>query len=238
MINETGEANCIAELQSQGIDLNHYNTNNTVRDAIALMDHLGYPEYNLFGISYGTLVALQIAKYYDDHPNEQLPPLRSMLIDGVYPANIDYATAAYAWAREIRLVFDDCEADPICGEAYPNISQRFVDLVSELDENPVFSPVAEDVDGITLVILINDLMAKNVEMLVLLPRLIAELENGEIETLELVVSLFMGGTVASPQTDVDVTDMTILDPLTSESSAVAQELRTMAERLEMQVLSE
>jgi hypothetical protein len=64
-----------------------------------------------------------------------------------------------------------------------------------LDENPVYSPVAEDVDGVTLIILINDLMAKHVEMLVYLPRLIAELENGETETLEIVVSHLVVGTV-------------------------------------------
>ena len=233
MTTETGEANCVAELQRQGIDLNHYNTNTTVRDAIALMDHLDYPAYNLFGISYGTLVALQVAKYYDDHPNADLPPLRSMLIDGVYPANIDYATAAYAWPREIRLVFEDCEADPICGEAYPNIGQRFVDLISALDENPIPIPDLEDsIDGVSLVILINGLMERHVQMLVYLPRLIAEVENGETATLELVVALFSGGAVAPLQTADDVSDMTILDPLTSVSSAIADELRSMAARLE------
>ncbi|MCB0105017.1 MAG: alpha/beta hydrolase, partial [Caldilineaceae bacterium] len=230
--NETVDANCIAELQRQGIDLNNYNTNNTVRDAIALMDHLDYPEYNLFGISYGTLVALQIAKYYDDYPNANLPALRSMLIDGVYPANIDYATAAYAWPREVRLVFEDCEADPICGETYPNIGQRFVDLIAELDENPVPAPIVEELDGVSLVILINKQMLEHIEMLVYLPRLIAELEKGETATLEVFADLFIGGTVAPPHTDVDISEMTILDPLTSESSAIAEELRSMAERLE------
>jgi pimeloyl-ACP methyl ester carboxylesterase len=47
-------APCVEEILASGADLPAYNTENNARDVRALMTALGYPEYDLYGISYGT----------------------------------------------------------------------------------------------------------------------------------------------------------------------------------------
>jgi pimeloyl-ACP methyl ester carboxylesterase len=72
-----------------------YNTANTVLDTLALMKVLGAPAYNLHAISYGTTVALSLMQYYTDHPEDDLPPIRSAVVDGVYPLNYDYTDEGF-----------------------------------------------------------------------------------------------------------------------------------------------
>ena len=128
---------CAAYFKAAGQDVTQYNTANTVRDAIALMNHLGYPAYNLFGISYGTQVALALADYYEKNPDAALPPIRSAVIDGVFPVNLPGAEDSLVVPFNILRIFADCEADAACGAAYPHIRQRLIDLLATLESAPL-----------------------------------------------------------------------------------------------------
>lgn len=227
-----GIDNCAAHLTDQGYDLLQYNTPNTVKDSIALMNHLGDPAFNLFGISYGTQVALEIMEYYENHPEAELPELRSALLDGVFPRNLDSAEDSLVGAYNILRVFDNCEADAGCAAAYPDIRARLIDLLAELEEKPL-----ETADGadITLAdvqtILFQALPGRRYELVPYLPRLVDELTRGETAAYDALTGIISGDLSATrPEAEVPVTSP--LDPLTREAAALAEQLRTIAGQMD------
>jgi pimeloyl-ACP methyl ester carboxylesterase len=169
---------CVPYWEAQGTDISQYSTQNSNQDAIALLSHLGYPEYNLYGGSYGTTRVLGIADFYTNHPELDLPPIRSALIDGVFPRNIEWYEQSYLRARGVLNTFDLCEADAACAAAYPNIRQRAIDLLSAVEATPI---VREDGSEITIDDLADVLLATPSDtpgLIPYLPRLVDELEQG------------------------------------------------------------
>src|SRR5690606_39073830 len=69
---------CHADLTAQGIRLNAYTSAENAADIADLRVALGYEQVNLYGISYGTRLALTIMR---DHPQG----IRSVVLDSVYP---------------------------------------------------------------------------------------------------------------------------------------------------------
>lgn len=129
---------CIAELEGRGFDLPLFNTTQNALDVRAVMSGLGYDDYNIYGVSYGTKLALEVLRTVPDG-------VRSVVIDSVAPPQIPlYDTLFVPHAQSILNTFGPCETDPDCAEAYPDITQRFWDLLDELQQEPI------DVDGIDI----------------------------------------------------------------------------------------
>lgn len=228
-----GEATdqCAAYFKAQGQDITQYNTPNTVRDAIALMDHLDYPAYNLFGISYGTQVALAIADYYETHPDAALPPIRSAVIDGIFPVNLSGAEDSLVAPHNILRVFADCEADAACDAAYPQIRQRLIDLLATLEGKPLVTADGAEVTLADLVKVLHIAVeTSNLPLITYLPRLVDELTRGETATYTVARAIIAG---AIDPTAVAATGKAgnLLDPITVEAAGLAKELHTLADRL-------
>lgn len=224
-----GTGRCIEYLTNQGRDLSQYNTPNTVQDAIALMDHLGYPSYNLFGISYGTQVALAIMDYYTNHPTADLPPLRSAVIDGIFPINMAAAEEALVVPYNILRIFADCEADATCGRAYPGIRQRTIDLLAQLEAAPVQSGATTVALEDVIKLFYAAVRPNQVALVPYLPRLVDELSRGETATYDVAQAILSGQIIPAPASN---TDPGLLDPITLETEAVAADLRAIADRLD------
>ncbi len=134
---------CIAELDGRGFDLPQFNTTQNALDVQAVMSALGYSEYNIYGVSYGTKLALEVMRSAPDG-------VRSVVLDSVAPPQIPlYDTLFVPHTEAIRNTFAPCEVDPTCAEAYPNITQRFFDLLEQLEASPLHVSGLE-LDGETL----------------------------------------------------------------------------------------
>ncbi|HEX2619134.1 MAG TPA: alpha/beta hydrolase [Phototrophicaceae bacterium] len=128
---------CYDRMVAEGIDLNAYNSAQSAADIADLMtllqdpeEELNYTAYNLLGISYGTRLALTIIR---DHPEN----VRSAIIDSVYPPNVDvYEQEAVDSYRGLRMLFDGCNADPDCANAYPDLESVFYDTYDSLNGTP------------------------------------------------------------------------------------------------------
>ena len=124
-------APCVDELYASGADLTQYNTANNARDVRALMSALGYPEYNIFGISYGTKLALEVLRTAPEG-------VRAVILDGVAPPNVKlYDELFPPHADAIEALFDQCAADDACSEAYPDLRSKFIELGETLAQNPI-----------------------------------------------------------------------------------------------------
>jgi len=131
---------CAAELR-QVADLTQYHSAASAADVEDLRMALGYETVNLWGVSYGTRLALTVMR---DHP----AGLRSVVLDAVYPPDVDlYVTAPANFARALTLFFDDCAANPVCAEHYPALEQHFWATVSRLDTWPVTTTITNPLTG-------------------------------------------------------------------------------------------
>lgn len=128
---------CARILENQGNDLSNYSTPNSAQDVVNLTAALGYDQINLYGISYGTYLAQRIMANYPDR-------VRSVVLDSTVPMQ---ANKYELIVRDLEVSFlnlvEDCEADATCGAAYPNLRDRTVALLNQLDQAPL--PLAEPI---------------------------------------------------------------------------------------------
>ena len=111
-------------------DLRLYTTPIAMDDLNQVREALGYGRINLYGASYGTRAAIS---YVRRHPET----VRSVVLDSVAPP--DMILPLY-FARDSQRAFDRlaaaCAADPGCARAFPNLAERFEQLLARLDRNP------------------------------------------------------------------------------------------------------
>lgn len=179
-------ANCNRYYEEKGVDLAQYSTAASLRDVIALMGELNYAEYNIYSISYGTTLALEAMRYYDEHGDQELPAVRSVVIDGVTPLSVDIAERGLIQPRNVLRVFSDCEADTKCSKAYPNIHRRLLDMLKKIEQQPTKLNDGTEVTLDDLRSLLLFASSMDAASLPFLPRLIDELERGEVAVYDLL----------------------------------------------------
>lgn len=133
-LDDTGEVDstvaCRASLIGNGINLAAYNSYENAHDVADLLVALDIPQANLFGVSYGTRLALTIIR-------ERPERIRSVIIDAVYPPHVNaYDEEVVNAYRAFRVLFDNCAADAACNAAYPNLETVFYQTVDALNASP------------------------------------------------------------------------------------------------------
>ncbi|MBN1265585.1 MAG: alpha/beta hydrolase [Anaerolineales bacterium] len=122
---------CRDRLLEEGINLSVYTSIQNAADIAALREKLGIEEWNLYGVSYGSRVALTVLR---DHPQG----VRSAILDALTPVenNLLLEDAANANAA-LQAVFQACQADFVCRMVYPDLELVYTELVRELAAHPV-----------------------------------------------------------------------------------------------------
>ena len=174
---------CRDRLIDLGADLADYHTAASAQDVADLRQVLGVEEWNLYGISYGTRLALTVMR-------DQPAGVRSVVLDSVYPPNVDaYADQSLTFGGAIDLMLDGCADDADCDDAFPDLRQTFYELILSLDQEPLFLSadefnMAEDmeVDAYTFVSQVTNGLY-DTELIPLLPQLIVDTYNGNYDLL-------------------------------------------------------
>ena len=125
------EAVCFQRLIDEGITVPAYSTPENAADIAAIRVALGYEEWNLFGSSYGTRVALVTL---DDHPEG----IRSLLLAGVYPPDKVPAYHDYM-ANSLRAIDElsaECLRQSACDTTYGRIRDLLTDALRVTEEGP------------------------------------------------------------------------------------------------------
>jgi pimeloyl-ACP methyl ester carboxylesterase len=111
-------------------DLRLYTTPIAMDDLNQVRESLRYGRINLYGGSYGTRAAIVYVRRHSE-------TVRSVVLDSVAPR--DMILPLY-FARDSQRAFDQltaaCTADPGCAQAFPNLADRFEQLLARLDRNP------------------------------------------------------------------------------------------------------
>ncbi|TMB97296.1 MAG: alpha/beta hydrolase [Chloroflexi bacterium] len=121
---------CRDRLTKLRVDLPAYNSAENASDVDDLRVALGYDQWNLYGASYGTRLALTVMR---DHPQG----VRSVILDSTVPLEADlYADLPAGLARSLDRLFSACAADRFCAGTYPNLESVFYQTAAQLDREP------------------------------------------------------------------------------------------------------
>ncbi len=166
---------CLAELDAKGIDYSLINTEQNAMDVPAVLSALGYDSYNLYGISYGTKLTMEILR-------QDPPGIRSAIIDGNAPPWLPlYSMFWQSHSDPIRVSLEPCERDPVCNAAYPDIIARTFQLFETLDAEPVQGKMGP-IDVNVLYDIINNrvtLAGTYSAMTPYIPLMVTQLEQGD-----------------------------------------------------------
>lgn len=122
---------CRDRLAGEGIGLASFDTTENAADIADLRTALGVKEWNVYGVSYGSDLALQLLR---DHPEG----IRSIVVDSLVPPQTNLIEQFWPSAAEGQAaLFDACEAQLACARAYPGLADEFTATVNRLAREPV-----------------------------------------------------------------------------------------------------
>jgi pimeloyl-ACP methyl ester carboxylesterase len=182
---------CHDRLAYSEVNLDAYTSAASGTDVRDILVALGYPRAILYGVSYGTRLALTVMR---DHPEI----VHSAVLDSSLPLETKFfneltTKTDYAFNE----LFSGCAADSECNKAYHGLDKVFYDLVTKFDAQPVTVKVKDlvsgqsaevKVDGNELVSAI-DLGLFSSELIPILPQAIYTASNGDYTLLGALLSL-------------------------------------------------
>lgn len=176
---------CRDRLVSEGYNLSAYNTVQNAADVNAIREALGYDRVNLYGGSYGSLLAQATMR---DHPEG----IRSVAITSVLPLEKSiFVEGSTTIANAVMRLLDACAADEACNSAYPNLQDVLFEVIDGLNSEPVPITVTNALDGQSYdALLTGDAVLGNLatflyitQIIPVLPQAIYDVNSGEYELM-------------------------------------------------------
>ena len=172
-------ADCRDFLTEQGINLAAYDTASNAADIADLRVALGYDEWHMFGVSYGTRLALTVMR---DHPEG----IGQVILDSVYPLMPDKRRSTMMNIPDaLDTLFERCAADELCARQHPTLADDFFAQVERADAQPL---AVEVEPGVTYYAS-GDMLAKFVISMIyqgdtvpMMAKAVAELANGDLDS--------------------------------------------------------
>jgi len=123
-------AQCIKYLSADS-DLTRYTTTAAIRDFDHVRALLGYDKVNLYGVSYGTRVALSYLRRFPGR-------VRSVILDGVLPQDEAMGPRIMTTGpgRVKALVLERCRRDARCHKRFPHLAVEVEQLEQRLQTSP------------------------------------------------------------------------------------------------------
>lgn len=176
---------CVRRVRDEGYDPAAYNTAENAADIADLRVALGIDEWDVYGVSYGSRLALA---YLRLHPEG----IRSVVLDSVSPPNVNIAEDWWsAPASSFRAIFEACAAQPSCAAAYPDLESDFFATVNRLAATP---EVVETTDAA------GDPLTVNIDAFPFLYAIIMASERGDASGVPQMIDDMANGDTASTVT--------------------------------------
>lgn len=140
---------CRDRLAAAGAELAAYNSTENAADVADLRIAMGIKEWNIYGASYGSDLALHTLR---DHP----AGIRSVAIDAVVPPHINIMETGWGAALDSSTaIYDACAAQPLCNAAFPEGRAEYIRVINDLAANPRTVHVADPKTGKNVAVVID-----------------------------------------------------------------------------------
>jgi pimeloyl-ACP methyl ester carboxylesterase len=131
---------CLRMLSAHA-DVRFYTTSLAVQDLDRVRAALGYERINLYGSSYGTVVAQEYLRRFPDR-------VRSVILDGVVPPQLALgATSALDAQSALSSIFSRCVQQPDCHARFGDPAQTYRQVRDELAGHPVWVDLTDPTSG-------------------------------------------------------------------------------------------
>ncbi|WP_421790086.1 alpha/beta fold hydrolase [Hyphobacterium sp.] len=118
---------CFRTAAAAGVDLAAYSTVENARDVRSLRQALGYEDWNVWGISYGSTLGQMVLR-------EDAEGTRAMVIDAIAPLDMLELMRIGRWVNvALDKIFESCADDAVCDGLRPRLDAA----IAQMQENPV-----------------------------------------------------------------------------------------------------
>lgn len=123
---------CFAQAKASRVDLSAYNTIENARDVKALRRALGFEKWNVWGISYGSILG---QAYLKEDPDGIL----AAVIDAIVPLdpNITFHGIGRHFQRSLDILKEACDADAACAKDFPTFIDDLKSAIVSSWETPI-----------------------------------------------------------------------------------------------------
>ncbi len=123
---------CFAAARAERIDLSGYNTIENARDVEALRRALGFETWNVWGISYGSILG-------QAYVNQDPAGIRAVVLDAIVPITpgAHFQRIGAHYQRDLDLLDAACAADTTCARAFPDLQKRFKAAINKVKSQPI-----------------------------------------------------------------------------------------------------
>jgi pimeloyl-ACP methyl ester carboxylesterase len=182
---------CRDRMVSEGHNLAAFTNVQNAADVEAIRIALGYAQINLFGGSYGSLLAQHVMRDYPEG-------IRSVVIGSVLPLEKSFFVDVPMTATNgIMKLLDACAADEACNDAYPDLRDKLFEVIDGLNAEPVPITVTNPLDGQPLdALLTGDRVVSNLtiflyvtDILPVLPQAVYDVYNDDYELMTQLSSI-------------------------------------------------
>lgn len=124
--------NCFEKAIAAGADLSGYSTIENARDVEALRRSLGYDAWNVWGISYGSILGQAYLKQDPDG-------ILAAVIDAIVPLdqNVSFHNIARHYHRVLAILQEACDADTKCARNFPDLTARLEAAIAKISMAPI-----------------------------------------------------------------------------------------------------
>jgi pimeloyl-ACP methyl ester carboxylesterase len=133
---------CFKSAAARGVDLSSYNTIENARDVEALRRALGFKQWNVWGISYGSYLGQAYLK-------EDPEGVRAAVIDAIVPLEqrVQFMRIATHFQRDLDLLDKACAANPVCAKSFKSSSDRIKGAITKVAKEPIVieDPIDDEV---------------------------------------------------------------------------------------------
>ena len=123
---------CFAAAKAERVDLSGYNTIENARDVEALRRALGFERWNVWGISYGSILG-------QAYINQDAAGIRAIVLDAIVPITpgAHFQRIGAHYQRDLDLLDAACAAEPRCARAFPDLQKRFKAAINKVKSQPI-----------------------------------------------------------------------------------------------------
>ena len=122
---------CRDEMIAAGVPIAAFNTKQNATDVAALRRLMGIDRWVLYGVSYGTRLALTLMRHDPDG-------VGAAILDSVVPpALTDHDGGVAGFDRALRGIFEACRQQFICDFKYPGLDESFAAIIERLRRHPL-----------------------------------------------------------------------------------------------------
>jgi len=131
---------CLKSLRAHAA-VRYYTTSLAVQDLDQVRAALGDEKINLYGSSYGTVVAQQYIRRFPQR-------VRSVILDGVVPPELALGAASALDAQSaVDSIFSRCAEQPSCHARFGNPADTYEKVRAELAARPVWVDLTDPTSG-------------------------------------------------------------------------------------------